>query len=63
MVVNPGPRHFDLLEESVATEQAAGRRVTDAVLVALARENGATLASSDQDFRRFKGLRWINPLA
>ncbi len=31
------------------------------VLAALAEENGAWLASTDQDFRRFPGLRWINP--
>jgi predicted nucleic acid-binding protein len=29
----------------------------------LAMENGAVLASTDQDFRRFRQLRWTNPLA
>jgi predicted nucleic acid-binding protein len=28
----------------------------------MAIENGAVLASTDQDFRRFPGLRWVNPL-
>jgi predicted nucleic acid-binding protein len=37
--------------------------VTDAVLAALAIENGAVLASTDQDFRRFPELRWTNPLS
>ncbi|MDQ2774245.1 MAG: hypothetical protein M3Y57_04855 [Acidobacteriota bacterium] len=42
--------------------QASGPLVSDAVLAALAIENGATLASTDQDFSRFSGLRWVNPL-
>jgi predicted nucleic acid-binding protein len=32
------------------------------VVAAMAMENGAQLASTDQDFRRFPELRWINPL-
>jgi toxin-antitoxin system PIN domain toxin len=62
-VVEPGPRHFDILRKLVVADQASGRKSTDAVLAALAMENGATLASSDHDFRRFRGLRWLNPLA
>ena len=30
---------------------------------ALAIEHGAHLCSSDNDFRRFPGLMWLNPLA
>ncbi len=63
VIVEPGPRHLELLERLVGGHQAAGPLVTDAALAALALENGATLASSDQDFRRFPGLRWVNPLA
>jgi predicted nucleic acid-binding protein len=29
---------------------------------ALAIENGAVLFSTDGDFSRFRGLRWVNPL-
>ena len=61
--VNPGPRHAEILERLVADHQAAGSLVPDAALAALAFENGAELASCDQDFSRFTGLRWINPLA
>jgi hypothetical protein len=32
------------------------------ILEKLAIENGTTLASTDQDFRRFPSLRWITPL-
>ena len=62
-VVEPGPRHFDLLQRMVIECQAAGRMVSDAVLAALALEHGATLATSDHDFKRFSDVRLINPLA
>lgn len=62
-VVHPGPRHTEILERLVTEHRAAGSLVTDAALAALAIENGASLASCDQDFSRFTGLRWINPLS
>jgi uncharacterized protein len=62
VALQPGPRHLELLQRLVMQNQSAGRLMTDAVLAALAIENGALLASTDQDFARFKGLRWVNPL-
>ncbi len=62
MIVHPGPRHLDLLERMIMQGQAIGPLVSDAVLAALAIENGATLASTDRDFSRFPGLKWLNPL-
>ena len=62
-VVEPGPRHAEILEQLVHHGRATGPRVTDAALAALAIEHGATLASTDRDFSRFPNLRWINPLA
>ena len=56
-------RHLEILEQLVTRCKAAGPRLTDAVLAALALENGAALASTDRDFGRFDGVRWINPLA
>ena len=35
---------------------------TDAQLAALAIEHDAQVCSSDSDFGRFAGLRWVNPL-
>ena len=61
IVLHPGPRHLEILEELVTKYKAAGHLVTDAALAALALENGAALASTDRDFSRFEGLRWINP--
>ena len=62
IVLQPGPRHVELLERLVIENRAAGPLTTDAALAALAIENGATLASTDRDFSRFSDLRWVNPL-
>lgn len=61
-VIEPGPRHPELLERLVRENQAAGALLTDAALAAVALEQGAVIASTDRDFSRFAGLGWINPL-
>lgn len=63
IVLHPGPRHAGILKRLMVEHRATGPLVMDAVLAALAIENGAWLASSDQDFRRFPELRWLNPLS
>lgn len=63
VLLQPGPRHWEILESLVREHQATGPLVTDAVLAALAIENGAFLASTDHDFSRFRSLRWVNPLS
>jgi len=45
-----------------ARGQAMGPLLTDASLAAIAMENAATLVSTDRDFARFSGLKWVNPL-
>ena len=60
--LQPGPLHVAILEKLVSNHGATGPLVTDAVMAALAMEHGAVLASTDQDFRRFPDLRWLNPL-
>jgi len=37
--------------------------IPDAHLAALAAEHGLTLCSTDGDFARFPGLRWLNPIS
>jgi toxin-antitoxin system PIN domain toxin len=61
-ILNPGPRHLDLLRTTLAVT-AGGALTTDAHLAALAVEYQAELHSNDTDFERFPGLRWHNPLA
>lgn len=62
VVMQPGPRHMEILKRLLVKYGVSGPLVADAVLAALAIENGATLASTDQDFRRFPEVRWVNPL-
>jgi toxin-antitoxin system PIN domain toxin len=58
----PGPEYQRLFGELIQTHQVRGNLVPDAALAALAIEHGVTLASTDTDFARFRGLRWENPL-
>jgi len=62
-ILHPGARHLDLLTELIAETGVAGKLTTDIHLAALAIENQAELHSNDDDFSRFSGLRWLNPLA
>ena len=61
--LDPTVNHWKVLQELCATAQVTHRLVTDAHLAALAIEHGATLCTTDRDFRRFDGLRLIDPLA
>jgi toxin-antitoxin system PIN domain toxin len=58
----PSDRHFSLLKSLLLQTGAAGNLTTDAHLAALAIERGLVLHSTDTDFGRFPGLKWINPL-
>jgi toxin-antitoxin system PIN domain toxin len=62
VILKKTPRHFAVLEEVAIQANAAGRRFSDAVLAAIAIENNVTLATADSDFKRFEGLKWVNPL-
>jgi toxin-antitoxin system PIN domain toxin len=61
-VLEPGERHWEILSGLVRDGQTTGALVMDAVLAAIALEHGAILCSTDRDFSRFRGLRWVNPL-
>jgi toxin-antitoxin system PIN domain toxin len=58
----PGSRHLELAFEMLAAAGTAGNLTTDVQLAALALEQDAELNSNDNDFGRFKALRWVNPL-
>jgi toxin-antitoxin system PIN domain toxin len=60
-VVGAGDRFWELLKDQILEAQVTGPLVTDAALAALAIEHGATLCSVDRDFRRFRGLKLIDP--
>ena len=61
-VLIPGERHWSLLRRMLLEGQARGPLVTDAQLTALTIEYGGVLHTTDRDFARFQGLRWVNPL-
>ena len=54
--------HWRALRGLLTDVGVAGNLTADAHLAALALTHGATLASCDADFSRFRRLRWENPL-
>jgi toxin-antitoxin system PIN domain toxin len=61
-IVHPGQRHLSIMREILTPLGTAGNLTSDAHLAALAIEQNAQLCSCDNDFARFPGLRWKNPL-
>ena len=62
-LVHPTDEHWRLVRSLLEEAGTAGDLTSDAHLAALAIERGADLASADSDFARFRGLRWVNPVA
>ena len=62
-ILQPGPRHLQILASFSRHHLLSSALVTDAHLAALAIETQSELHSNDADFERFPGLRWRNPLA
>lgn len=58
----PAEGHLTRLQENLRRLGTAGNLTTDAHLATLAIERGYILHSTDADFYRFPGLKWINPL-
>lgn len=61
-LVGPGSGHWPLLKQLLRDAGAAGNLTSDAHLAALAIEGGWELATTDHDFRRFAGIRLVNPM-
>ncbi len=61
-IPNPTERHTAVLGKLIPA-CSSSNLIHDAHLAALAMEHGLTICSSDSDFARFPGLRWLNPLA
>lgn len=62
-LVRPTEKHWELFQGTLLRGHASANLVSDAHLAALAIEHNATLASTDSDFTRFPGLKWINPIS
>lgn len=59
----PRDRHWSFFRRMLLEGKASGPLTTDAQLAALTIENGGVLYTTDRDFARFPGLKWVNPLA
>ncbi|PWR00706.1 type II toxin-antitoxin system VapC family toxin [Leucothrix pacifica] len=62
-LVSPGEQHWYILRNLLLNSGMAGNLTTDAHIAALALEQGYTVYSADNDFKRFAGIRHVNPLA
>jgi toxin-antitoxin system PIN domain toxin len=60
-IAQPSNSHFERLRTELERLGTAGNLTTDAHLAVLAMERGYVLYSTDADFARFAGLRWVNP--
>jgi toxin-antitoxin system PIN domain toxin len=60
--LQPGPSHWSILRLLIAEAGTAGNLSNEAHLAALAIEHQCTLCSADNNFRRFPGLRFLDPL-
>ena len=58
----PGNRHQEILGRLLDRLGGGAKLIPDAHLAAIAIEHGLDLCSTDGDFARFEGLRWVNPL-
>lgn len=63
ILVEPSQDYWRVLKEQLRDAQISGPLVSDAALASLALEHGATICTTDRDFRRFRGLRVLDPLA
>lgn len=60
--LTPGVRHWSQFRRLLVEGKVRGPMTTDAELAALTIEHGGVLHTTDRDFARFPGLRWMNPL-
>lgn len=63
MLVEPSVDFWRGLRDQLCDAQVHGPLVTDAAVASLAIEHGATLCTTDRDFRRFRGLKVFDPLS
>ena len=62
-LLEAGDDYWALFRQMIVQGQAQGPLISDAQLAALTIEHGGVLHTTDRDFARFPGLRWVNPLA
>jgi uncharacterized protein len=60
-IIQPTPRHLELVRSLLRPLGTGGNLVNDAHLAALAVEHRGVVVSYDNDFNRFEGVRWTTP--
>ena len=61
-MIVPDEQHWTVLSSLLKQTGTAGNLTTDAHIAALALTQGYTVYSADNDFNRFPGINYINPL-
>ncbi|HKO56543.1 MAG TPA: type II toxin-antitoxin system VapC family toxin [Thermoanaerobaculia bacterium] len=61
-ILQPGAGYWPIFRRLILDTPVRGNLVMDAHVAALAVEHGGTVYTTDGDFRRFAGLRVVNPL-
>ena len=61
-IIEATENHWPIFQRMLKAGNAAGNLVMDAHLAALAVEHACRLCSSDSDFARFPGIKWLNPV-
>lgn len=61
-LLGPGENHWRILRNLLEVSGTAGNLTSDAHIAALAIEHGYAVYSTDNDFKRFPGIRHVNPL-
>ena len=60
--IEPSSNYWSIFGSLLLETGTTGPKVTDVALAALAIDHGAVLCSTDRDFRRFPGLKLLDPL-
>ncbi len=60
--LDPGPDHWRTLSRLLLRSGTAGNLTNDAHLAAIAIDHNCLVCSADNDFRRFEGVQFYNPL-
>jgi len=60
--LSAGERHWGHFKRMLVDGKVSGPMTSDAELAAVTMENAGVLYTTDRDFARFPGLKWVNPL-
>lgn len=62
-IPTPTPQHAQIVGEILGGGKFTSNDIPDVHLAALSISHGLKLASHDEGFARFEGLRWFDPIA